>query len=485
VLKTRLVVTVAALTALGLGAFGAATYAFYSRSELQRLDSQIEASETAAKFALAQQASSSSISLPTSGRDNDGDRGGRPENPDVVLSPGTYAAYVDSNGKLVTEVQFAESDSKPKLPELENSTDARWLEVGSSASSKKWRMHIAPDERQQGLNLVVAVPLTGVESALDKLVAIEAVTAAIVLVVLAGGSWWLIARQLRPLESMATATRSIGSANLEARVDPGTDPKSEVGQLGSALNSMLNELDAAFRERDATEARLRQFLADASHELRTPLTSIQGFSELYRLGMANDPEQLAVIMGRIESESIRMKGLVEDLLLLARMDQTRPFEPAPVDLVVLAADSCTDIAAAHPDRAIRLDAPEPVVVNGDAAHLQQALANLLANAGRHTPAGTPLEVHVTSDDTWAEISVRDHGPGLSEEALAHVFDRFWQADSARVGEGSGLGLSIVAAIAAEHGGSAHAANAADPAGGALFTLRIPITQASQDASAAD
>jgi two-component system OmpR family sensor kinase len=284
---------------------------------------------------------------------------------------------------------------------------------------------------------------------------------------------------------MATATRSIGSANLEARVDPGTDPKSEVGQLGSALNSMLNELDAAFRERDATEARLRQFLADASHELRTPLTSIQGFSELYRLGMANDPEQLAVIMGRIESESTRMKGLVEDLLLLARMDQTRPFEPAPVDLVVLAADSCTDIAAAHPDRAIRLDAPEPVVVNGDAAHLQQALANLLANAGRHTPAGTPLEVHVTSDDTWAEISVRDHGPGLSEEALAHVFDRFWQADSARVGEGSGLGLSIVAAIAAEHGGSAHAANAADPAGGALFTLRIPITQASQDASAAD
>ena len=164
-----------------------------------------------------------------------------------------------------------------------------------------------------------------------------------------------------------------------------------------------------------------------------------------------------------------MKTLVEDLLLLARLDQTRPIERVPVDLAVLAADACSDAVAAAPDRPVSLDAPAPAVVLGDRDHLRQAIANLVANALRHTPAGTPIEVTARIEGGAATVAVRDHGGGLDDDALAHVFDRFWQADHARVGHGAGLGLAIVAGIATEHGGTATAANA--PGGGALFTLR--------------
>jgi two-component system OmpR family sensor kinase len=252
---------------------------------------------------------------------------------------------------------------------------------------------------------------------------------------------------------------------------------SEVGQLGLALNTMLDEIESAFAERDATEQRLRQFLADASHELRTPLTSIQGFAELFRIGAANQEHvDLPTILRRIEEESARMKVLVEDLLLLARLDETRPIQRQPVDLAVLAADACSDAVAAAPDRRVTLDAPEPVVVLGDEAHLRQAIANLVANALRHTPAGTPIEVSARLRDGMGTVTVRDHGSGLDAEALAHVFDRFWQADKARSGSGAGLGLTIVAGIAAEHGGKAVAANAGSGNGsrGAVFELLLPL-----------
>jgi two-component system, OmpR family, sensor kinase len=171
-----------------------------------------------------------------------------------------------------------------------------------------------------------------------------------------------------------------------------------------------------------------------------------------------------------------MKTLVEDLLLLARLDQTRPIERTPVDLAVLAADACSDAVAAAPDRPVALDAPEPVMILGDQHHLRQAIANLVTNALRHTPAGTPIEVNARMIDGTATVAVRDHGRGLDDEALAHVFDRFWQADRARVGKGAGLGLAIVAGIAGAHGGAATADNA--PGGGALFTLRLPADPAS-------
>jgi two-component system OmpR family sensor kinase len=242
---------------------------------------------------------------------------------------------------------------------------------------------------------------------------------------------------------------------------------------------MLGEIESAFHERDVTERKLRQFLADASHELRTPLTSIRGFAELFRLGADSEHVDRGVIMRRIEEESTRMKVLVEDLLLLARLDETRPFAAESVDLTVLAADACSDAVAADPGRPVSLDAPAPVVISGDRDHLRQAIANLVTNALRHTASGTPIEVRTALDRSpsgpVAVVSVRDHGAGLDDEALAHVFDRFWQADKARVGSGAGLGLSIVAAIAHEHGGTVSAANAPD--GGALFTVRLPLDAA--------
>ncbi|HKE73704.1 MAG TPA: HAMP domain-containing sensor histidine kinase, partial [Acidimicrobiales bacterium] len=181
---------------------------------------------------------------------------------------------------------------------------------------------------------------------------------------------------------------------------------------------------------------------------------------------------LPVILRRIEQESERMKVLVEDLLLLARLDQTRPIEQEPVDLAVLAADACTDAVALDRGRQVTLASPDPVVVEGDGDHLRQAIGNLVANAVHHTPPGTPLDVVVRCEDGAGVVVVRDHGEGLSPDAVDHVFDRFWQADSARSGTGSGLGLAIVAAIADEHGGTVSAANAPD--GGAAFTLRLPI-----------
>jgi two-component system OmpR family sensor kinase len=234
---------------------------------------------------------------------------------------------------------------------------------------------------------------------------------------------------------------------------------------------MLDDLQDAFAERDATEQRLRQFLADASHELRTPLTSIQGFAELFRLG-PDAQVDLPVILRRIEQESERMEALVEDLLLLARLDQTRPIDRRPVDLAVLAADACTDAVARDRERQITLESPDPVVVKGDGDHLRQAIGNLVANAVDHTPSGTPIEVAVRTEGGAGLVVVRDHGKGLSSEARGRAFDRFWQADDARAGTGAGLGLAIVAAIADEHGGSVTGDNA--PGGGAVFTLRLPI-----------
>jgi two-component system OmpR family sensor kinase len=310
-----------------------------------------------------------------------------------------------------------------------------------------------------------------VTSSLTRLVLIEATAAAVLLAALAAGSWLILRRGLRPLEQMAISARSITAGDLSQRVSP-ADQRTEVGQLGLALNTMLSEIETAFREREATEQRLRQFLADASHELRTPLTSIQGFAELFRLGADQDRLELGVILRRIEEETARMKVLVNDLLLLARLDDTRPAERSPVDLAVLAADACSDAVAADPERAVTLDAPEPVVIAGDRDHLRQAIANLVTNALKHTPSGSPIEVSARLRNGGAVVAVRDHGQGLDGEALVHAFDRFWQADHARVGPGAGLGLSIVAAIAHEHGGSATATNASG--GGAVFTLDLPL-----------
>lgn len=452
-LRLRMVVGLVILVLTGLAIFGISTYALYSRSEHDRLDDRLR---TAVPVVTSRLFEIVGIT-PESGRS-------------IGIPLGTYSELHDADGVLIKAASADGSEHRPILPELiaDPGRDGRLFTIGSAVGSGDWRVAIS----RVGTNfiVVVALPMQDVDESLDRLVLIEASAASGLLVILAVGSWFILRRGLRPLEQMADSARSITAGGLSQRVAP-ADERTEVGQLGMALNTMLGELEAAFNERDATERKLRQFLADASHELRTPLTSIQGFAELFRLGADHPDLDLAVVLRRIEQESARMKVLVDDLLMLARLDQRRPAERTAVDLSVLAADACSDIRATGPDRAVTLDAPEPVVISGDVGLLRQALANLVTNAVRHTPAGTPIAVSVRREAGVACVRVRDHGGGLDDEALAHVFDRFWQADAARVGTGSGLGLSIVEGIATEHGGSISADNA--PGGGAVFTLRLP------------
>jgi two-component system OmpR family sensor kinase len=458
-LRVRLVLALTVLALAVLPLFGAVTYTLYARSEYARLDDRIRAS---VPFVSRELQSDSFSGSP-------GNQGGDTP-PEVPVS--TYAELRGTDGTVTSTAQLA-GTGKPDLPaSILPPTRDRFFTTGSASGSGQWRVLVtgrAAGGFGPAGTVVIAVPMGDVTAALHRLLLIEFVGGAGLLALLCGGAWVVVRRGLRPLEQMAHTAASIAGGDLTSRVAV-AGGASEVGELGLALNVMLDDIEEAFAERDATEARLRQFLADASHELRTPLTSIQGFAELFRIG-DHDQVDLPTILRRIEEEAARMKVLVEDLLLLARLDQPRPVEMAPVDLAVLAADACTDAVAAAPDRRVTLEAPAPVVVEGDQALLRQAVANLVTNAVRHTPAGTPIEVEAMLDGGSATVSVRDHGPGLSPEARTRVFDRFWQADPARVGAGSGLGLSIVAGIAGEHGGSVAVANVED--GGARFTLTIP------------
>jgi two-component system OmpR family sensor kinase len=462
-LRLRLVVALLVLLTAGLALFGAATYTFYRRDLYQHLDGQIVAA-----VPLVDRALDAELGIRSPG-------GGGPDDGGVNVPLGTYGDMRDPTGRVLGPgVVFGyPQDSQPSLPKLPDPLpypSPHLFTVGAVKGSAQFRVIVAQTE--QGGMVVVAEPTNTVTSELHRLTFIELTTAAVLLIVLSAGSWLILRRGLRPLEKMAATAGTITAGDLSQRVTPSGGP-SEVGQMGLALNTMLDNIEEAFKERDATEQRLRQFLADASHELRTPLTSIQGFAELFRVGGDEAKVDLPTILRRIEEESARMRVLVEDLLLLARLDQTVPVEKAPVDLAILTSDACSDAVAMAPDRPVTLDAPEPVVVAGVESHLRQAIGNLVSNAVRHTPAGSPIEVAARIVDGEAVVTVRDHGSGLAEDELHHVFDRFWQADKARVGTGAGLGLAIVASIAHEHHGQASATNAEGD--GALFTIRLPIS----------
>jgi two-component system OmpR family sensor kinase len=478
-LRLRLVLGLVVLVTAGLAVFGVVTYSLYAHSQYEHLDDQVRRSSV---FVTRMLTDNAGLTSPQRGDHGGPPRGdGGPEGggggPPPAGPLDTYGQLRDGSGKVIQTVQLSSTTTTPRLPASLQVTagQSRFFTTGSATGSGSWRVYVTPTVTPPGYTAIIASPLGDVSRQLDRLIFFEVSAGGALLVIVFVGGWLILRSGLRPLERMAGTAGSIAAGDLSQRVTP-AGGVSEVGQLGLALNTMLDEIEAAFAERDATEQRLRQFLADASHELRTPLTSIQGFAELFRIGADQQHVDLPTILRRIEDEAARMKVLVEDLLLLARLDETRPIERQPVDLAVLAADACSDAVAAAPDRRVTLDAPEPVVVPGDEVHLRQAVANLVANAVRHTPAGTPIEVAARLRDGMGTVRVRDHGPGLDSEALTHVFDRFWQGNKGRSGSGAGLGLTIVAGIAAEHGGSALAVNAADNGGGAVFELRLPLAQ---------
>ena len=468
-LRAKLVTALGVLLALGLLAFGIGTYSRYSTAEYRRLDDRLRSSSLSAERELHDAAGLDIGGGPNGPGDSDVPGAGDSRS----LGIGSYAELRDESGSIVTHLPNDTSSAAPALPSTITSLGSPFT-VGSSIGTGDWRALATTDSRLPGLIVIVANPLGDVADSLRGLILIEAVAALIILALVSVGSWLILRRGLRPLESMALAAGSIHGGDMSLRVSPG-DGRDEVGQLGLALNTMLDDLQVAFAAQKESEAKLRQFLADASHELRTPLTSIQGFAELFRLGVANEHVDTDVIMRRIEEESQRMRALVDELLLLARLDERREIEPTDVDIAVLAADACSDAVAIDPDRRITLDAPGPVGVAGVPDHLRQAIANLVSNAVTHTPAGTPIEVSAVAVGRRARVIVRDHGSGLSDEALAHAFDRFWQADPSRVGPKSGLGLSIVQAIAESHSGTASVRN--HPDGGAEFMIDLPLAAA--------
>jgi two-component system OmpR family sensor kinase len=388
-----------------------------------------------------------------------------------------------------------EGQGEPRLPD-----DAAWFQahahkavtVPATEGGGRWRVLVQPRQDGSGGTVVVATSLDGVDNAIERLRLVDLVVSLAVLVALAGVGVAIVRASLRPLVEMEQTAEAIAAGDLTRRV-PDRDPRTEVGRLAAALNSMLAQIEAAFRARAASEVtarrseeRMRRFVADASHELRTPLTTIRGFAELYRQqgGGRLERGELDRLMRRIEDQAARMGLLVEDLLLLARLDQQRPLDRRPVDLLALATEAVNDARAVAPDRRIELQlangggAGGPLVVLGDEDRLRQVIANLMSNALTHTPAGSPIELRAGTrqDDgsSHAAIEVVDHGPGLTQEQADRVFERFYRADPARTRAhgGTGLGLSIVAALVAAHGGTVEVSSVAGQ--GASFRVLLPL-----------
>jgi two-component system OmpR family sensor kinase len=279
---------------------------------------------------------------------------------------------------------------------------------------------------------------------------------------------------------MGETARSIVATDLSKRVTPSTE-KTEVGRLGLALNTMLAQLESAFAERAAQERRLRHFISDASHELRTPLTSMQGYAELLVRNPDMESDDLGLAMRRMQNETARMGVLVDDLLLLARLDQGRPLQRGRVDLEALVTDAGADARAADSGRLITARITAPLVVLGDDMRLRQVIGNVVRNALVHTPSGTPVDIELRAEDSHAVIEVVDHGAGIPADQVERVFERFHRADPLRSGDqgGSGLGLSIAAAVVGAHGGRISVRPTAG--GGATFRIELPLSSDAQPA----
>ena len=344
--------------------------------------------------------------------------------------------------------------------------------VGAIGSSERWRMVVA--ENANGSIAITGLPLGLTEATSNRLTALTLAASGAILLVLAFVAWWVIRLGLRPIDALARTADEIAAGDLSRRLDPAPSG-TEAGRLTEAFNGMVHQIEAAFAERQASQERLRRFVADASHELRTPLTSIRGYTDLMQSGALDDPAARDDALRRIEAESGRMAELVDDLLVLARLDQGRPLERLPVDLVAVASDAVKDARAVAPDRPIELVVPDhSVVVQGDEGRLRQVVANLLTNARVHTPAGTPVAVRVAVEDGTVRMVVADEGEGMSPEVAERAFERFYRADASRSRDrgGSGLGLSIVSAVAEAHGGRAGIESA--PGVGTRITVELPV-----------
>ena len=460
-LRARLLAITLSLVAVGLAIAGVVTYNSLRTFLLDRVDAQLIAAQEPALQVIREPPR-----FPSG-------RGGSDRTDDFRRLPTqTHGGIVDSDGV----VQFALPGTPGVLPlgEGERLYTANLAGVGAY----RFITSEVPLENGAGVvsrgHFVVGIPLGDVNSTLSRLLAIEILVGLSVLVAVAAAGLWLVRVGLKPLTDIEQTAGAIAAGDLSQRIEhAGTT--TEVGRLGGALNTMLATIETSFAEREESARRLRQFVADASHELQTPLTSVRGYAELFRRGAADRPEDLANAMHRIESESQRMGLLVDDLLMLARLDQGRAMVREPVDVAKLVRELVGDARVVDPERPMDVDADDHVVIIGDEQRLKQVVANLLSNARTHTPAGTPITVTVRQDADAASLTVADRGHGMPAEHAARVFERFFRADPSRTraSGGSGLGLSIVSAIVEAHGGTVTVET--NPGDGATFTVRLPLT----------
>jgi len=457
-LRGRLVAGVLVLAAVGMLLVGAVTYASQRSFLLDRVDAQL----SGATFALEHQ-------LDGDKQPYGGPRRGGPP-PGGGAPSDTFGELRDRSGSVI-KTGFLGPSETGEAPDLPDD-----IELGQpeTVETSLGDYRVLAEPADDGTVVVAAIPMSATNQTLERLLLVEGIVIVVVLGLVGAFALVVVRVGLLPLDRMGHTAAAIAGGDLSHRVET-TDQRTEVGRLGLALNRMLDRLEDAFAAREASQERLRRFIADASHELRTPLVSIRGYAELFRMGAAREPEDVAKAMRRIEDEAARMGVLVEDLLTLARLDEVREASHGAVDLTVLARDAVDDARATDPDRQIDLRAQEErdSVVTGDADQLRQVLANLLRNALVHTPAGTPIEVSVERENGAVRLQVRDHGPGLPTDDADALFERFWRAEGGRERgkDGAGLGLAIVAGIVDGHAGTVRAANA--PGGGAAFEVRLP------------
>jgi two-component system OmpR family sensor kinase len=475
-LRSRVLVGLLALVVVALAAFGLATTTLLRSYLRDRADEQLaRASSVLDKRPVEKGRRGAAVGrlAPAAGL--------------LSSQPGSLSLqWFDGDGTPLYTLAAGYSDDPAPLPALTDTTyaTARLRPAPFTVGARddpgfRYRV-LLKALPEQGQVLAVGVPIDQDDATINRLLVLETAGAAVVLVAVGLVGARVIRIGLRPLDDMTGTATAIAGGDLSRRVEVGEHRGDEVGRLGAALNGMLGQIEVAFRERHSSEGRLRRFVADVSHELRTPLTSIRGYAEMHRSGMLTSPEAVDDAMRRIEDEATRMATLVDDLLLLARLDQGRPLEAQPVDLAAVAADAVHNLRAVDGDRPVIYEHDDEVVVLGDEVRLHQVVANLLDNARVHTPAGTAIHVSVSGTGDEALVRVADEGPGLDPEVAARVFERSFRGDPARAARngtpsgahaGSGLGLSIVAAIAAAHGGVARVESAVGR--GTAFSVRIP------------
>ncbi len=477
-LRNRLVVGVVILGALGITASDFAAQTAFRTFLIAQVDAQLESV-----------AGGSLLRLDRAGIDGRNDD--EPSDAQPLFQPfeplrevpsDISITLLDAQGNILGTVGDTQSPQRIQTlvagftPADVEKYENRPFTLDSQGSASDYRV-LARTLPSSAGSVITAVSLSGVERSMNQLRFLFLAVGFLVLILLGFIARRMIGISLRPLTSVEKTAEAFARGDFTARL-PEARGDTEVGRLTWSLNQMLQRIEESFAVKVASEEKLRRFVADASHELRTPLTAIRGFAELHRQGAIVGEEKTAELVRRIEQESVRMSSLVEDLLLLARLDQSREMTMEPVDVITVIREAVASAQAAGPEHLITVELPdEDLFVLGDSLRVHQVIANLLANARIHTPAGTRIVVRAYQDDLGSYVSVEDNGPGLSAEAQEKIFERFYRADPSRVRngvEGTGLGLSIVDAVMQAHGGKVTVES--ELGKGAKFTLFFPIQE---------